>query len=245
MRGREISARAWQHRAGKPPAAWIVPIHAQGATKPARWLDRRNNPFHFCSMQLPPDESTRLIDFPWIVIRFRCHYCERGGDASLVACAVRHGSNVTLGELLARFTARCPWSPQSPERKPRKYGHKCGAFMPDIGRQGPPDHPPALTALRLIDGGKDDRLPAEPRNESAKRSGLVLRRIIRRLRQPVISAAAVRQNSPAAAKKLVRLLVHEGRQWIKIKLYQYFNDLMRCRPGHQFLARSRLGEPFR
>ncbi len=68
-RARDIS-RAWQHRAGKPPAAWIVLIHAQGATKPARWLDRRSNPFHFCSMQLPPDESTRLIDFPWVLIRF-------------------------------------------------------------------------------------------------------------------------------------------------------------------------------
>jgi hypothetical protein len=109
-----------------------------------------------------PFLETALLDYPWVVIRFRCHYCERGGDSRLAACAVRYGAHATLGSLLARFRSGCPWAPDNPMWKPRKYGHKCGAYLPDLSRGGPPDLPPSLTGLTLIEGGKESRLPAEP-----------------------------------------------------------------------------------
>lgn len=70
------------------------------------------------------------------------------------------------------FVSHCPWDPQSEVRKPQKYGMKCGAYMPDIGRVGPPDLPPALTGLKLVEGGRNDMLPAEPwRVERRRRVG--------------------------------------------------------------------------
>lgn len=89
-----------------------------------------------------------------------------------MACAVVHGSHATLHELLLKFMSRCPWDPHSKLRKPQKYGHRCGAFLPDILRSGPPDLPPAMGGLTLIEGGKDERLPAEPiKRERRRRIG--------------------------------------------------------------------------
>jgi hypothetical protein len=120
-------------------------------------------------MRGPPDEDTTLLHYPWVVIRLRCHYCERLADARLAACVARFGTRATLGELLDRFVAGCAWDPHSVLRKPQKYGHKCGAYCPDIGRSGPPDLPPALAGLRIIDGGKDSRMPAQPRERGRRR----------------------------------------------------------------------------
>jgi hypothetical protein len=119
-------------------------------------------------MRGPPDEDTDLLHYPWVVIRFRCHYCERHRDVRLAACVAKFGSRKTLGELLDIFVAGCPWDPHSNLRKPQKYGPKCGAYCPDIGRSGPPDLPPSLSGLRLIEGGKDGQLPAVP-NERRRR----------------------------------------------------------------------------
>lgn len=70
----------------------------------------------------PPGPGTPLIEYPWVVIRFRCHYCERGGDSRTVACAIDFGSHATLNELLHVFMRACPWNPHSKHRKPQKYG---------------------------------------------------------------------------------------------------------------------------
>lgn len=109
-----------------------------------------------------PDKSTLLADWPWVVIRFRCHYCAREADARLAACAARYGHRVPVFLLLRRFIAGCPWDPHSDLRKPQKYGMKCGAYCPDLGRTSPPDLPPQMSGLTMIEGGKSDLLPAEP-----------------------------------------------------------------------------------
>jgi hypothetical protein len=116
-----------------------------------------------------PTAGTRLLEYPYVVVRFRCHVCERGGDARTVACAVSHGSRATIGKLLRIFMKQCPWSPYDPSRRPRKYGHRCGAYMPDLIAGRPPDLPPAMTGLTLIEGGKNDMLPAAPSSEPARR----------------------------------------------------------------------------
>ncbi len=107
-----------------------------------------------------PDLSTTLHDYPWVVLRFRCHYCARNRDVRLAVLAARFGQAVRLGDLLSLFIDRCPWNPRSTLRKPQKYGHKCGAYCPDLGRAGPPDLPPSLSGLAIIEGGKDAQLPA-------------------------------------------------------------------------------------
>jgi hypothetical protein len=109
-----------------------------------------------------PNEDTSLLDFPWVVVRFRCHFCRRRKDARLAGLARDFGEHTTLKLLLSEFIKRCRWDPRNPARKPQKYGMKCGAYMPDIGRVGPPDLPPALLEWRVIEGSKGDMLPGEP-----------------------------------------------------------------------------------
>ncbi len=123
-------------------------------------------------MSQAPDPDTMLLHYPWVVIRFRCHYCERSIDARLASCVAKFGLRTTLAELVDRFVAGCAWDPASVLRKPQKYGHKCGAYCPDLGRSGPPDLPPGLRKLQVIEGGKDELLPATPRaRRSRKRIG--------------------------------------------------------------------------
>lgn len=109
-----------------------------------------------------PNENTSLRDYPYVVIRFRCHVCERGGDARLATLSAKYGSQALIGYLLQLFVARCPWDPHNPARKPQKYGMRCGGYMPDLRSGRPPDLPPSMTGLTLIEGGKPDMLPAEP-----------------------------------------------------------------------------------
>lgn len=117
-----------------------------------------------------PSKSTDLMPYPWVVIRFRCDYCERWADARLAACAAKFGRFATLGEL-DMFVSGCDWAPNNPLRKPQKYGRKCGAFCQDIGRSGPPDYPPFMGGLTVIDGGKGELLPAERSTQSRRRVG--------------------------------------------------------------------------
>lgn len=39
---------------------------------------------------------------------------------------------------------------------------RCGGYCPDLISTRPPDLPPSVTGLSLIEGGKADMLPAEP-----------------------------------------------------------------------------------
>ncbi|WNJ89624.1 hypothetical protein [Bosea sp. 685] len=118
---------------------------------------------------VPPSLDTTLMQYPWVVIRFSCHFCERGGTTRLAACAAQFGKHASLLRLLTVFVSGCPYDPANPARKPQKYGHHCGAYLPDIGRTSPPDLPPALTGLSLIEGGKVDMLPAEPGQRPRRR----------------------------------------------------------------------------
>lgn len=116
-----------------------------------------------------PTPSTPLLDYPWIIVRFRCHYCKRARDSRLAALAARYGPETMVGELIHVFMSRCLWSPRNPEWKLRKYGHKCGAYCPDLWRVGPPDLPLSMTGFTVIDGGKNDQLPAERKGEPNRR----------------------------------------------------------------------------
>jgi hypothetical protein len=116
-----------------------------------------------------PNVDTLLRDYPWVVVRFRCHYCKRAGDSRLAICAQRYGAGVRMADLLSVFVSRCPYDPHSQIRKPQKYGHHCGAYMPDLGRPSPPDLSPAMSGLTLIEGGKDEQLPAQPRPAERRR----------------------------------------------------------------------------
>ncbi len=117
----------------------------------------------------PPDEETQLRDFPWVIVRLRCPWCRRGGDYRLADVASKHGSRTTIGRIVIAFMEECEWRPWNPARKPQKYGMKCGGYCPDLRRPDPPDLPPSMVGLNLIEGGKDDQLPSERPGEPKRR----------------------------------------------------------------------------
>lgn len=121
---------------------------------------------------LPPDEDTPLNRWPWVEVRFRCHYCARRDDFRLAALAAKKGHRVTLRTLISLWSQQCPWHHANPSRKPQKYGHKCGGHCPDLGTRTPPDLPPSAGGLVVIEGGKDEMLPASPvKRERRRRVG--------------------------------------------------------------------------
>ncbi|WP_146170085.1 hypothetical protein [Bosea sp. 124] len=87
-----------------------------------------------------------MREYPYVVVRFRCHVCERGGDARLAVLERKYGPGALIGGLLRIFVSGCPWDPLSPARKPQKYGMRCGAYLPDLNSGRPPDLPPSTTA---------------------------------------------------------------------------------------------------
>ena len=119
-----------------------------------------------------PDIATPLARYPWVVVRLRCHVCPRHAEVRLAALAARYGHRVPIRMVLHDFVRGCPWNPFTELRKPQKYGHRCGAYMPDLNSSRPPDLPPGMTGLTLIEGDKNDMLPAEPvRAEPRRRIG--------------------------------------------------------------------------
>ncbi len=67
-----------------------------------------------------------LMDYPWIIVRFRCHHCERSRDARLAILAARFGPNTMIEELLRIFMGRCPWDPYGGLHKPGSMGIAAG-----------------------------------------------------------------------------------------------------------------------
>lgn len=116
-----------------------------------------------------PTEDTPLRDYPWIVVRLRCHFCRRGGDYRLADIVAKHGPRITMGRIVVGFVGGCHWAPWNPTRKPQKYGMKCGGFCPDLRASRPPDLPPSMTGLTVVDGGRGDQLPAEPGEQPRRR----------------------------------------------------------------------------
>lgn len=117
-----------------------------------------------------PTKGTPLGEYPYVVLRARCHVCERWRDARTAVLAWHYGHWTPVGTLLRIFMSRCPWDPHSAWRsKPQKYSHRCGAYLPDLTSNRPPDLPPALGGLTVIEGGRDERLPAEPGREERRR----------------------------------------------------------------------------
>jgi len=112
-----------------------------------------------------PGLHTTLEFYRWIIVRFRCAKCRRHGDARLARLAEKFGATETIESLLTRFHATCPNRPRSKGgRLVADPQFACGGYCPDLKANPPPDLPPSMRGLTLIDGGKADMLPskAEP-----------------------------------------------------------------------------------
>ena len=89
----------------------------------------------------------RLVDYPYVLVRFRCDLCKRSGQSRLARLADKYGCMTTLDELVERMTRDCPWrSDKALEVK------GCGIYLPDLPPRHRPDLPPK--PLKIMTGGK-------------------------------------------------------------------------------------------
>jgi hypothetical protein len=89
----------------------------------------------------------RLVDYPFVLVRFRCDLCKRSGQSRLARLADKYGCMTSLDDLVERITRDCPW-----RRDGAADLKGCGVYLPDLPPQAPPDLPPR--PLRLVAGGK-------------------------------------------------------------------------------------------
>jgi hypothetical protein len=93
------------------------------------------------------DKQDCLAYYPFIVVRIRCRVCARKGSYRLARIAAKYGPDITLRDLLDRFSYDCLWCTQSRSKKGRT---DCGVYLPDLEQRRPPDMPPGMVKLRLV-----------------------------------------------------------------------------------------------
>jgi hypothetical protein len=90
------------------------------------------------------DDRDLLALYPYVVVRIRCRVCSRNGAYRLARLAAKFWPEITLRDLLDRFSYECLW---------RAEGHgkrgvsACGS---DLEQPRPPDLPPGLVRLRDV-----------------------------------------------------------------------------------------------
>jgi hypothetical protein len=93
------------------------------------------------------DRLDCLAHYPFVVVRIRCRVCARKGSYRLARIAAKYGPEITLRDLLDRFSYDCLWRTQSRTKRGRT---DCGVYLPDLEQPRPPDMPPGLVKLRLV-----------------------------------------------------------------------------------------------
>lgn len=101
----------------------------------------------------------RIVDYPYIVLRIDCRPCRRTGCYRLARLAEAHGAETELEELRRRLTADCPAWKQTGKRRRIIEADDCRAKFTDLAIPTPPDLPPGLGGLKVIDGGIPDDDP--------------------------------------------------------------------------------------
>jgi hypothetical protein len=99
----------------------------------------------------------RLSDFPWVIVRIDCPLCpHRKGQYRLARLAEKFGGDIQLCDLLDRLALDCPRKTLPWERPPNQPDPKCKARFTDLEATSrpPPDIPPTMRKLMLIQGGK-------------------------------------------------------------------------------------------
>jgi hypothetical protein len=100
----------------------------------------------------------RLSDFPWVLVRVDCPLCpHRRGQYRLARLANEYGADIQLCDLLDRIAHDCPRKSLPWEHPSDQYDPKCKARFSDLEAISPPppDLPPTMRKLTVIQGGKD------------------------------------------------------------------------------------------
>jgi hypothetical protein len=99
----------------------------------------------------------RLSNFPWVIVRIDCPLCpHRKGQYRLARLAEKHGVDIELCDLMGKIAFDCPWKTLPGERPPNQCDPKCKARFTDleVASAPPPDLPPMMRKLTVIQGGR-------------------------------------------------------------------------------------------
>ena len=96
--------------------------------------------------------SDRLVTYPYVMVRVGCTRCHRKGAYRLARLAERYGADIDMMRLLTMLSADCAF--RQPGKRFAGNFEVCGACYPDLRRPTPPDMPPAMGKLRVVEGGK-------------------------------------------------------------------------------------------
>ena len=100
------------------------------------------------------DEREILALYPFVLVRIACRNCSRAGSYRLARLAAKLGPEATLDEVLRRFSYDCLWREESRAKTATLKAQACGVYFPDLEQPRPPDMPPGMMKLRLVQGGK-------------------------------------------------------------------------------------------
>jgi hypothetical protein len=79
------------------------------------------------------DPATPLLLYPSVGVRLRSYICPRNADVRLAVLASRCGHRVPVRTVSHASHGQCRWDPYPAWlNKPPKYGHRCGANLPDL-----------------------------------------------------------------------------------------------------------------
>jgi hypothetical protein len=95
------------------------------------------------------DSRDCLAHYPFVVVRIRCRVCCRNGSYRLARIAAKYGPEITLRDLLDRFSYDCLGRAEARSKKGKSA---CGVYLPDLEHKRPPDMPPGMMKLRLVKG---------------------------------------------------------------------------------------------
>jgi hypothetical protein len=56
------------------------------------------------------DDRDRLALYPFVVVRIACRVCTRSGSYRLARLAAKYGPEITLRDLMERFSYDCLWA---------------------------------------------------------------------------------------------------------------------------------------
>ncbi|WP_043748487.1 hypothetical protein [Methylobacterium nodulans] len=93
--------------------------------------------------------------YPFVIVRVACGVCvSRRGSYRLARLAEKFGADTPLERVLEGIAHDCPYPPPDKVRG-NQYVPRCHAYFPDlIDAPRPPDLPPGLAVLKVVQGGK-------------------------------------------------------------------------------------------
>jgi hypothetical protein len=99
----------------------------------------------------------RLSDFPWVIVRIDCPLCpHRRGQYRLARLAEKFGADIRLCDLMDKIAFDCPRKSLPWEQPPNEFNPRCKTRFTDLDAPNhpPPDLPPLMRKLKVIEGGR-------------------------------------------------------------------------------------------